>query len=145
MLAGSARINRELIGRVEAFDSVQRVVLDMNSTGIRVYGQQEQSAYNAAARQRPQRRRTAEPWTKEGKLAVEMTRLMVRRIAALPVPTGSAKAAGAAKIKRRTGGGPGVSVQWKRKESRSRSGHWSDGFSTPLLTMGGNASSIRVG
>ena len=44
--AGLARINRELIGRVEAVDSRQRVVLDMDSTEIPVYGQQEQSAYN---------------------------------------------------------------------------------------------------
>ena len=43
---GLARINRELIGRVEAMDSPQRVVLDMDSTEIPVYGQQEESAYN---------------------------------------------------------------------------------------------------
>ena len=42
----SARINRELVGNVEALDSPQRVVLDMDSTEIPVYGQQEQSAYN---------------------------------------------------------------------------------------------------
>jgi hypothetical protein len=41
-----ARINRELIGKVEAVSSPQRVVLDMDSTEIPVYGQQEQSAYN---------------------------------------------------------------------------------------------------
>ena len=40
-----ARINRELIGKAEA-NSPQRVVLDMDSTEIPVYGQQEQSAYN---------------------------------------------------------------------------------------------------
>ena len=44
--AGLARLNRELIGRAEAFDSQYRVVLDMDSTEIPVYGQQEQSAYN---------------------------------------------------------------------------------------------------
>jgi hypothetical protein len=44
--AGLARINRELIGEAEALDSPQRVVLDMDSTEIPVYGQQEQSAYN---------------------------------------------------------------------------------------------------
>jgi hypothetical protein len=44
--AGLARINRELIGKAEALDSPQRVVLDMDSTEIPVYGQQEQSAYN---------------------------------------------------------------------------------------------------
>jgi len=41
-----ACINRELIGKAEALDSSQRVVLDMDSTEIPVYGQQEQSAYN---------------------------------------------------------------------------------------------------
>ena len=41
-----ARINRELIGKAEALDSPQRVVLDMDSTEIPVYGEQEQSAYN---------------------------------------------------------------------------------------------------
>jgi hypothetical protein len=45
-LAALARINRELIGRVEAIDSPERVVLDMDSTEIPVYGEQEQSAYN---------------------------------------------------------------------------------------------------
>jgi hypothetical protein len=41
-----ARISRELIGKAEALDSLQRVVLDMDSTEIPVYGEQEQSAYN---------------------------------------------------------------------------------------------------
>src|SRR5918992_2680619 len=45
-LAGLAAINRELIGRAEAIDSPRRVVLDMDSTEIPVYGQQEHSAYN---------------------------------------------------------------------------------------------------
>ena len=44
-LAGLAAINRDLIARAEAMDSRQRVVLDMDSTEIPVYGQQEQSAY----------------------------------------------------------------------------------------------------
>jgi hypothetical protein len=43
---GLARLNRELIGRGGAGDSAYRVVLDMDSTEIPVYGQQEQSAYN---------------------------------------------------------------------------------------------------
>jgi hypothetical protein len=43
---GLARLNRELIGSAEAGDSAYRVVLDMDSTEIPVYGQQEQSAYN---------------------------------------------------------------------------------------------------
>jgi hypothetical protein len=42
-----ARLNRELIAKAEALDFPQRVVLDMDSTEIPVYGQQEQSAYKA--------------------------------------------------------------------------------------------------
>ncbi len=45
-LAELAALNRELIARVEAMDTPQRVVLDLDSTKIPVYGQQEQSAYN---------------------------------------------------------------------------------------------------
>jgi hypothetical protein len=75
-----ARINRELIGKAEALDSPQRVVLDMDSTEIPVYGagaerlqrplrvhllspavvvqpRRRLSGGKAAARQRPQRRR----------------------------------------------------------------------------------------
>lgn len=44
--AGLSRINRELIARSEAIDSPQRVVLDMDSTEIPVYGQQENREYN---------------------------------------------------------------------------------------------------
>ena len=43
---GLARINRELIGKVEAFQWHYRAVLDIDSTEIPVYGEQEQSAYN---------------------------------------------------------------------------------------------------
>jgi hypothetical protein len=45
-LAGLAAINRELIAQAEGIDSPQRVVLDMDSTEIPVYGQQGHSAYN---------------------------------------------------------------------------------------------------
>jgi hypothetical protein len=45
-LAGLAATNRELLARAGASDPPQRVVLDMDSTEIPVYGQQEQSAYN---------------------------------------------------------------------------------------------------
>jgi len=45
-LAGLTRINRELVAKAEAIDSPRRVVLDMDSTEIPVYGRQEQSAYN---------------------------------------------------------------------------------------------------
>jgi hypothetical protein len=41
-----ASINRELIAKAETIHSPQRVVLDMDSTEIPVYGQQENSAYN---------------------------------------------------------------------------------------------------
>ncbi len=44
--AGLATISRELIARAEAIGSPQRIVLDMDSTEIPVYGQQEGSAYN---------------------------------------------------------------------------------------------------
>ena len=45
-LEGLSRINRELLAKAEAMDSPQRVVLDMDSTEIPVYGGQEHSAYN---------------------------------------------------------------------------------------------------
>jgi hypothetical protein len=45
-LAGLAALNRQLVARAEAIDSPRRVVLDMDSTEIPVYGQQEQNAYN---------------------------------------------------------------------------------------------------
>ncbi len=44
--AGLARLNRALLGRAEAMDSAYRAVLDMDSTEIPVYGEQEQGAYN---------------------------------------------------------------------------------------------------
>ena len=44
--AGLARLNRELIGKAEAVGSSYRTVLDIDSTEIPVYGEQEQSAYN---------------------------------------------------------------------------------------------------
>jgi hypothetical protein len=45
-LAGLAALNRELLARVEDITSPRRVVLDMDSTEVRVHGRQEQSAYN---------------------------------------------------------------------------------------------------
>jgi hypothetical protein len=45
-LAGLAALNRELVAKGEAIDSPQRVVLDMDSTEVPVYGRQEESAYN---------------------------------------------------------------------------------------------------
>src|SRR6266851_5729989 len=45
-LAGLAALHRELVARAEAIDSPRRTVLDMDSTEIAVYGEQEQSAYN---------------------------------------------------------------------------------------------------
>jgi hypothetical protein len=44
--AGLGRLNRALIGKAEAMDSACRAVLDMDSTEIPVYGEQEQTAYN---------------------------------------------------------------------------------------------------
>jgi len=44
--AGLTRLSRALIGRAEAMDSSYRAVLEMDSTEIPVYGEQEQSAYN---------------------------------------------------------------------------------------------------
>jgi hypothetical protein len=44
--SGLVRLNRELVGKAEAIDSRCRTVLDMDSTEIPVYGEQEQSAYN---------------------------------------------------------------------------------------------------
>jgi Transposase DDE domain group 1 len=41
-----AGVNRDLIAKAEAIDAQQRIVLDMDLTEIRVYGQQENSAYN---------------------------------------------------------------------------------------------------
>ena len=45
-LAGLAALNRDLIAKAEAIDSPRRVVLDMDSTEIPVYGEPEQSSYN---------------------------------------------------------------------------------------------------
>ena len=45
-LAGLAALNRELLASVEAIASPRRVVLDMDSTEIPVYGRQEQCAHN---------------------------------------------------------------------------------------------------
>jgi hypothetical protein len=45
-LCGLATMNRELIARVEGQELSWRAVLDMDSTEIPVYGEQEQSAYN---------------------------------------------------------------------------------------------------
>jgi Transposase DDE domain group 1 len=39
-------LNRELVAKGETIDSRRRVVLDMDSTEISVYGRQEQGAYN---------------------------------------------------------------------------------------------------
>jgi hypothetical protein len=44
--AGLGRLNRGLIGKAEMMASGYRTVLDMDSTEIPVYGEQEQSAYN---------------------------------------------------------------------------------------------------
>ena len=43
-LAGLTRINRELVAQADAIDSPRRIVLDMDSTEVPVYGRQEQNA-----------------------------------------------------------------------------------------------------
>jgi len=45
-LLGRGAINRELLAKAEAMEATQRVVLDIDSTEIPVYGNQENSAYN---------------------------------------------------------------------------------------------------
>jgi hypothetical protein len=45
-LAGLARISRDLIAKAEVIDAAHRVVLDMDSTEVPVYGRQEHGAYN---------------------------------------------------------------------------------------------------
>jgi hypothetical protein len=44
--AGLGRLNRTLIGKGEAMDSGYWTILDMDSTEVPVYGEQEQSAYH---------------------------------------------------------------------------------------------------
>lgn len=44
--AGLAELNRALIERAEAMDSGYRTILDLDSTEIPVFGEQDQSAYN---------------------------------------------------------------------------------------------------
>ena len=45
-LAGLATVNRELLAKARALAPRRRVVLDIDSTEVAVYGAQEQSAYN---------------------------------------------------------------------------------------------------
>ena len=45
-LSGLAAMNRELIAKTEGQERTSREMLDMDSTEIPVYGEQEQSAYN---------------------------------------------------------------------------------------------------
>src|SRR5271163_2723036 len=45
-LAGLAALNRELVARLDGIDPPPRIVLDMDSTEVAVYGQQEESADN---------------------------------------------------------------------------------------------------
>jgi hypothetical protein len=45
-LSGLPAMNRELIAKAEGQERTWRAVLDMDSTEIPVYGEQEQSAYN---------------------------------------------------------------------------------------------------
>jgi hypothetical protein len=45
-LNGLAAMSRDMIARAEGQERASRAVLDMDSTEIPVYGEQEQSAYN---------------------------------------------------------------------------------------------------
>jgi Transposase DDE domain group 1 len=45
-LAGLATLDRKRVARAETIDGPRRVILDMDGTEARVYGQQEQSDYN---------------------------------------------------------------------------------------------------
>ena len=99
--AGLARVNRELIGKAEGIDSPHRTVLDMDSTEIPVYGEQEQSAYNGhfestcyhplllfnrdgdclAAKLRPGNVHSAEGWEEFLLPEIERQQLMGKEIA----------------------------------------------------------------
>jgi hypothetical protein len=82
---GLARINRELIGKAEALDSAQRVVLDMDSTEIPVYGEQETGGRLV--------KHARYYWLMpaESHLTRRLFGSMVRRIDALAVATGCAE------------------------------------------------------
>jgi hypothetical protein len=90
-LAGLAAINRSLVAKAEIIDFQQRVVLDIDSTEIPVYGQQENSAYNGHYESTCYHPLLL--FNREGDcLAAKLTRRLfgsiVRRIEALPVPAG---------------------------------------------------------
>jgi hypothetical protein len=55
-LSGLAAINREMIARAETIESPQRLVLDIDSTEIQVYGQQENNSYNGHSEPNPRQR-----------------------------------------------------------------------------------------
>lgn len=98
--AGLVRINRELIGRAEAIDPRQRVVLDMDSIEIPGYGNQDKSAYNGhfestcdhplpllnregnclATRLRPGNAHSAEDWDELLLPAIERQRKQGKRV-----------------------------------------------------------------
>ena len=98
---GLARVNRELIGKAEALNSPYRTVLDMDSTEIPVYGEQEQSAYNGhfestcyhplllfnregdclAAKLRPGNLHSAEDWEELLLPEIERQQRMVKEVA----------------------------------------------------------------
>jgi Transposase DDE domain group 1 len=104
--AGLARINRELIGRVEAVDSPRRVVLDMDSTEIPVYGQQKHSVDNGhfestcyhplllfnregdclAAKFRPGNVHSAEDWDELLLPEIERSRSRAKMLCSTPMP-----------------------------------------------------------
>jgi hypothetical protein len=105
-LDGLAAINRELLARVETIESPQRVVLDMDSTEIPVYGQQEHSSYNGhfestcyhplllfnaegdclAAKLRPGNVHSAEDWAELLLPEIEHHKNWVRKWCFAPMP-----------------------------------------------------------
>jgi len=105
-LTGLAAINRELIARAETLAPSQRVVLDLDSTEIPVYGQQELSAYNGhflstcyhplllfnrpgdclAARLRPGNVHSAEDWEGCSCRRSSDSRSRARTLSCVPTP-----------------------------------------------------------
>lgn len=105
---GLVSLSRALIARAEALDSGCRTVLDMDSTEIPVYGEQEQSAYNGhfestcyhplllfnrdgdclVAKLRPGNVHSYWLLLAESHLTWRLFGSMLRRMEALPLPAG---------------------------------------------------------
>jgi hypothetical protein len=79
-LQGLTRMNTQWVERAMAHTPHRRVILDMDSSESPVHGQQEGAAYNG--------RGTAEQWIKEGKYALNWTRLSCHKFVANQVRLG---------------------------------------------------------